>query len=224
MKHRQSAADEAFEMLLKESADLAAEEMGKSYEEPPEYEPSPEFDVRIEKLFARERRKKRLRRMASISKRAACVLLVFVIAFSVAIGSVEAWRVKFLNFVFDPDKPNMDIVFGDKGTHYADDDISIDYLPLGFELSEKSTTRFSVVRLFKNKEERIRVGKYDESINANVDTEDSTIEEIEINGYSAALLIKNNRNILFWSDGDYIFVIDGNVSKKEIIKIAENIK
>ncbi len=227
MNKKQKAFDDAFEIILTEAAELAAEELGeecKECEYTDKHKPSPELDAKIKKLFRRERRKAVLKKAAVIAKRAACVLVVLIAAFAIAIGSVEAWRVKFLNYVFDPEKPNMEIVFGDKGTYYSDDDIIIKYLPLGFELTEKLPSRKSVTFTFELQDSYISVTRFDKDIRRNVDTEGATVEDIVINDYDGIYIEKEGFKLVTWSDGDYMFSITANVSKKELIRVAESIR
>lgn len=224
MNKTQKAFDDAFEIIITEAAKLAAEELGEGCEYTDKYNPSPEFDAKIKRLFRRERRKAVLRKAAVISKRAACVLVVLIAAFSIAVGSVEAWRVKFLNFVFDPEKPNMDIVFGDKGTYYSDDDIIIKYLPLGFELTEKIPAGKSVTFTFKLKDSYISITRFDKDLGPNVDTEEAIVEDIVINNYDGVYIEKEGFKATVWSDGNYIFLITANVSRNELIRVAESIR
>lgn len=59
-----------------------------------------------------------------------------------------------------------------------------------------------------------------------VDIEYNGYDEIPLRGEKAYLLYndENQSGILTWSDGNNTIMVDGILSKEELIKIAENIK
>jgi hypothetical protein len=60
-------------------------------------------------------------------------------------------------------------------------------------------------------------------LGAMVDQEDTKLEEVNINGYSATLLIyKNGFMGLAWTTQNHYLLIEGFLSKEQIVKIAES--
>jgi len=57
-----------------------------------------------------------------------------------------------------------------------------------------------------------------------VDSEDTKLEEISIKGRDATLLLyKNNVSKLIWTDQNLLFVIEGQLTKEEILLIANGL-
>lgn len=63
--------------------------------------------------------------------------------------------------------------------------------------------------------------KYD----VNVNTENRPLDYIEINGNDGYIVdLDNNEYYISWDNGDYIFDITGNISKNELIKVANSVQ
>jgi hypothetical protein len=58
-----------------------------------------------------------------------------------------------------------------------------------------------------------------------VDSEDaSRIETIDINGHTGTLIVKNSMASVVWEMGSKLFVIQGEISADEAVRIAESVK
>lgn len=63
--------------------------------------------------------------------------------------------------------------------------------------------------------------KYD----ADVNTENHSLNNIEINGYDGYIVdLGNNEYYMSWDNGDYIFDITGNVGKNALIEMANSVQ
>lgn len=226
--------DKAFEQALDKAAALAAEELGESVPEPnEEIVFSERHNRRIEQLLSGTGTNKTSRRFI---KAAACFLLVLFVGAGAAVGSVEAWRSKFLSFVFDKDAPNTKIsvadgvVSGDSdgkygNNYYIGEYFELRYVPNGFvcEYENFSSIEWGVFG-FGNEDKYFDVGVSPINSSPSYDTEQSTMEELSINGYDAVYFSNKNGNILIWHDDNFLFDVTGNIKKKEMVKIAENME
>lgn len=219
--------EKAFEEMLKEAAKRADKRLGGQLEEPKEEIVfSEEHERKIEKLFRLERRKRINKKLIKYTKRCACILIVCCIAVTaVGVVKVDALRMRFLRLLYEPDAPNSDIDFiGDKTNYYADDYMHISYIPDGFKATEIFTVKGHLGYTFLNGDKYFHLSADDiETTNSNVDTEDMEIEYLKIRNNDAIYLTKPRVNILIWSDDDTAYIIDGNISKEDMIKVAESV-
>jgi len=224
MKTETKLIDKALDTLIEEAAtDIYRNEGNDLPVEKVEF--SPEHKKKMEKLFRRERRKYNLRRALRTAGRVACIILVAAVVMSAAIYSVEAWRVKFLNFVFDSTAPDTEIKFTDtKQNSFYNDVVELRYIPAGFELEENEVSKRHVFLKFVYNDQSFLLKRSMLNSNIAINTEEGSVENLTINGYEGVYIVNKNENILTWHDGTYAYRIISNIEKNEIIKIAENIK
>lgn len=100
-----------------------------------------------------------------------------------------------------------------------------EYIPDGFTLKEEDYTGCGVWMYW----ETIDGKNFDYSQNpldssCLIDNERHTNENITVNGDNAVLSYNEKTCSIFWNNQKYTFLISGNLSKEEIIKIAESVK
>ena len=100
----------------------------------------------------------------------------------------------------------------------------MNYIPSGFELTEKKKSRRGGTFIYKNGESYISYTYTKVDVESSVDTENGTVEAMVINGMEAVYITTPSINSLVWHDGENTFVITATISKEEIVKIAENSK
>lgn len=226
MKNDDKTLDKIFDLLVGEAAVIANERIAQKIVLPEEkIEFSKEHEVKMQKLFKSERNKIFFKSFKKYSVRVASILLVFIIFSAISIFSVSAWRVKFLNFVFDSKKPNTEFEFGDtKGNTYSSDEMTFEYIPDGFELVKSVSNESNVYLKFENNGLYFSFSLNSIEGKIGIDTENGKIEELTINGYEAVYSENKKINALIWSNGEFAFTIIGNIPKEDIIKIAEKLK
>lgn len=97
----------------------------------------------------------------------------------------------------------------------------VKYIPDGF----KKVEDFGDTVLYEKGDRNFVVGKLELSSSIGFDTEHYEPENIEINGADAVYFRSNNnaKGIIF-NDGNYIYIITGNIEKDELVKIAQNLE
>ena len=55
------------------------------------------------------------------------------------------------------------------------------------------------------------------------DTEDAVYKELELDGSPAYLALKNGRATLIWDNGDRAFMLFGQLSEEEILRVARSV-
>lgn len=226
MKNDKRIFSKTTEDILTCAAMLADSDIGEKLEEPDEEIVfSKEHQNKMKRIFRKERQKEFLKVFSKHAQRAACILLVLIIGSGIAIYSVEAWRIKILNFVLEIGQPNTDFNFSDNGgSSYSDDDITLEYVPMGFEMTNSYSTRQKVFLTFTNGEKYFHIVITDIDTNSSIDTENGTMDKTEVNGFEAIYTTNHNINAIIWHNNELVFRISGNILKEEILKIAENIK
>lgn len=106
-------------------------------------------------------------------------------------------------------------------------EITVGYIPEGFELEDTQPSSKGVLYAYSSSSNsKFTITKFSSAIEIDFDTETNDSEIIYMNNvaytYSENTL-SNNKNIV-WIDNDYIYRVDGNLSKDEMLKIAESIK
>ncbi len=221
--------DKVFDLLLDEAANDYVNDMGNQLDNEPvqDVEFSEAHNRRINKFFAQRRRSQKIIKFSKLTTRAACVMLVLLVASTAAIFSVEAWRNTVINYVFDPDAPGTFFGFGDNdgGEYYCEKGMWLKYIPKGFELKEDGSSTKYIDLMFMNKTgDYFSVGTQGLDGVWSVDTEDAEVKEIVINGQKAITLTSNKANAIIWYDSRYAYSIYGNIAQQELLKIVKNIE
>jgi len=109
------------------------------------------------------------------------------------------------------------------GYSYSDEYISLGYVPDGLELISNEIGIKTKIYFFSDEKHYfdISIG----SINAqySFDTENGTSENLEINNMEAFFISTDLTNTLVWTDTEVVYSISSNLSKYEMIRIAENV-
>ena len=106
------------------------------------------------------------------------------------------------------------------------DEIVVGYLPDGFELQEQNRFDKQVVNIYSSKDkDSFTIYKSSSSMKVEFDTENFKSEEIIIDGIKYVYCQGNlGVNNLIWTKNDYIYKIDAEFEKEELIRIAKTVE
>ena len=225
MSRNNSSFDEVFEMMLTEAAIQADENIGAKLQNPEgNIIFSEEHEQKMRKLFRHEQHKLFKKKLVRYSKRCACIILLISVIASMTIFSVNAWRVRFLDFVMKSGEPNTDYNFYDGEAYsYSDGAVGLKYIPDGFAIVENIRDGEHIFLEFKNQEQYFSLKIEGAGGISNVDTEEGFVEELTSNGKNAIFVDRRNVRFLVWGDERRYYTLYGNIGKNELIKIAENV-
>ena len=105
------------------------------------------------------------------------------------------------------------------------DEITVGYIPEGFELISKESYSKSTMYHFISKSNlTFRIHKSSSAIEIDFNTEDIKTETIIFGNveYTYGLSL-SNVSYLIWQKNDYIYRINGEISKEEMLKIAKTV-
>ncbi len=106
-------------------------------------------------------------------------------------------------------------------------DLTVGYIPEGFELVEKNEDKFGIKFKYCNESnDWIVVYKLLEKNEIGFDTQDFQMKRKTANNGIEYLIYKtyNNNFGVIWHYDNYIYYIEGIVSQEDLIKIAHNVK
>lgn len=182
-----------------------------------------------------EKERKRAERSAKnrqIFKRLGLSLAAMFIIAIIAVSTSEAARVMIKNMALDVQEKFTEISFSEKIPMVETDESIIkrssyyfpEYMPAGFSLIDIQESQSVLSILFMNaKEEHILMNYALSNDSIQLDTENATVMEIEVQGEKGLASIKNGLVIMVWPMEGYRFVLQGNISLDDAIKIAESI-
>lgn len=186
-----------FEKMLDKAAQIAVENEKIKQAETVKF--SKEHEEKMQKLFENQK-KNYTKAIVKIASLAACVIVAFFV-----VGNLY------------PQKNSNDIHKAISGEDNRND-VEVKYIPQGFE--EKGSRIMTNVVLLNYKKDdlyfRINVNAANDVVIDNTN--------IKINDYDGLYSDENGVRSIVWSDGGRTYSVTGNVSKEEIIKIAEGIK
>ncbi len=105
-------------------------------------------------------------------------------------------------------------------------EITVGYIPDGFDLDNKKVSSKIITYNYSNSARGIiTITKFSSIMEVYFDNETGTIESIIVNGTEYSYYVdENNHRYLVWNVNDYIYQIDGTISKEELLKVAETVK
>lgn len=218
--------DKAFDLLLHEALSEVESEENVNLPDELDVDFSDEHKAKMKKIFDRERKKIWRKKVYKTAQRIAACAAVFIVISGITIMSVDAWRIRFLNFVFNNQQTNTEISMTSipEENIYETDTLLIGYIPDRFTLTKNSKTDALLYLNFDNGANQIRITVVSSDTTTNIDTEDAVYEEMLINDNKALYAEKNGQRIVVICTYENVITIQGDISKDEIIKVAQNLK
>lgn len=191
---------------------------------------SKRFEKSMQKQIRIQKRSPAIRNFLHFAKQTAAVfLLTSIIAFS-ALMTVDAYRAKFIEVVTE--------VFYDL-THYQFRSsqqqttqlgkLTFSYLPDGLQETTRQISDSARETIsFKSKNGQflqvsLNLLTEDSSLDILLDTEDANAAVIPFQNGSATLIEKGETATLLWEDDTYTYLLFGDFSPEELLKIADGI-
>lgn len=190
---------------------------------------SPGFEKQMDKLIKR-RKKPYYSLVNTVGKRAAVIILAFVMVSFTTVMSVDALRKPFIGFITNMFSSHSEIRSDPEDSKQYPATIESKYditegidgykVILEEQYDNNRTLDYSKDNIVVSFEQHI-VDDFDMHTN----TEGATIEHIDINGHDAIGWFDNhNYYHLIWNNGEYVIVISSNIGKSELIGIAKSVQ
>lgn len=211
-----------YDALIPEFSDMLP------YAEEDEYIFSAKFERDMQKLIKR-RNKPYYKIINTVGKRIACIAVIILVASSVTVLSVEAFRNAVADFFVN--------IYEKFSTIQSSDETGVSPLTIenlyditwdldGYEVVYEERTKWNFFKTYVNKDIVI---DYTQHTKANFDidtnTENAEISTININQYDAIYFYDNhNYHHLIWDNEDYVIEIVSNIDKDTLVDIADSVK
>ena len=192
------------------------------------YSFSPEFEIRMKKLFTKDRRRSLFKKGMFYSRRVATIFIIvlgllfgtllFNTEVRAAVGKVFVeWYDKFTSFTFRDDE-----IISEKK------DWTLNYLPKGYAMKNYEVLgRITNIEFTNEQGDKIRFSYHPEGsiTNISVDNENHKIDRCEILNnevYCISAVDDKFDNGVIWNMDGYTFDLWGKIPVDELIKIAES--
>jgi len=188
------------------------------------------FEIFIHKKEKKKQRKKRLKQIKLYSSRAAVFILVLIGAFAAVTMSVEAFRIRILNYLMEKNESYTEFRVDEVVDGQSIPQLDIDqyyypkYLPEGYNYDDSQVAGNVILLIYSNIEDAIIFTQGKTGFAYHLDTEDAKMNEVPIGDISGYLIVKDDGIILFWNDDDTDFMVNGSIEPNELIKIAESLE
>ena len=204
-------------------------ELAKDIEYPKELDDW--FTEYIDNAKKTEKKVKRMVTAKRIAIKAAMAAVVLGIGIALMTFSVDALRIRVLNFLIDTTQRYTNIQVVDETNEQGKVTITWSnyYLPEyiidGYSIISFQELGESKIIYYRNaRGEEIQFSQSPGDNNYQINTEDTEATEVKINDTKGILSEKNGVITLLWHDSRYTFFIIGKADKEEIVKMAESTK
>lgn len=218
--------DKVFDTILYDALKSVESEPNSNLPEEMDVEFSEKHKAEMKKIFEREKKKVRIKQLHKSASRAVVCLMVLVLVSGVMVMSVNALRIRFLNFAFNISQSNTEItaVEDSDGGRYDTDRLSFEYIPVGFALAEQKISDTIIYLKFSNGTDYVIILCCPSEGMTSIDTENAECSQMTINGMKALYSENENGKILVIYDDNEIYMVKGTISKEEIVEIAQNLR
>ena len=185
-------------------------------EEAPAYAFSEKYNMFRVKLFDKMRGEKYHR----FTKRATVAIIVAAILFAMVVATLAATLGKEFIIKHFSGYATVEVENGKEDIKSVNE-ISLNYIPNRFEKISDDVSDMGITFSYSNGDYWFNISKELISSNYQYDEEDNSLQTIDINGVKYLYSHSSDYNALLWNNKGYSFYIDGNISKDELIKIAQ---
>lgn len=192
---------------------------------PPTTEAAEKFEKELNKAYRNGQLRSFRTKAVKFGKYAVTVCAAFIVVFAVSVVSVDALRFRFLEWLIGIHGSHSSLDINQNENVYSTI-VHADYLPYGYKLIVYNDYKENVELRYSNGTDDINIyiSLLDSTFNS--DNEDTSSENVLINGYDGIYQKKESLSTIFWYNGESSYNIsttDLTISKEEFIKIAQSI-
>lgn len=233
--------DSAISTAVAEMMEIKGKELWEEYEKMnksvpiyPDEKHNLEFETALNRAYRNGRIVSFFKRLVKPAKYVVTSLAAIIVIFSISVVSVDAFREKFLdwlmgfhnshtitNTVNSQDKK----VVGNNS--FWANMISPSIIPEGYHFQSANSENSIVTITYENLNSFITIIEYSLDQTVSIDNEDTSMfEYTNINGFDGIITKKEEITSITWHTDAHtyaIFTNDENISKEQIVEIAENL-
>lgn len=204
----------------------------------PEFLPSQEaiqkFSKQLDAHLKKPKAYARRQRILKALNRVAVAMLITLVILGTTVVTVQAVRVRVVNFLMDIQQEYTSFQLKDSGSGSEGGSTTIDwhkayvptYIPAGYEVITSSNGELLRRIEFKNQQGSfITYMELSEGNKPALDTENASVfETVSINGHEGTLVAKDSLVTIIWQMNNRMFMIRGQTEKDTAVKMAEGVK
>lgn len=221
--------DEALEELLYEYMpkvnillDQLEEERDKDI---PPHVFSEEYNKKMKKVIKEYSRTPMQRRLVTFRRFVAGFVILFILTNGILFATAEGYRERFFKIITTIYEKYTSIMI--EGEVPANEGLSFNepsYIPEGFEIiNDRQDDTARVIQYMDDN----KIVVYKQSIitggETKIDTEGTTIEEMEINEQLITYVFNKDMYIAYWTDENFKYIINAEISFEEFVKMIEGV-
>lgn len=221
--------DALMNLAVSDMLEQYGRELEEKYKDVEDVPPSPEAAEKFEKELNKAYRNGQLRsfrtKAVKFGKYAITVCAAFIVVFAVSVVSVDALRLRFLEWLFNIHGSHSSLNINTSNSAY-DDIIHADYMVYGYKLTNYSNSNDEIEICYNNNTKYVKIRVYLNAYTFNTDNENTSSEEVYINGNKGQYQKKESIISIYWYKDEQAYWISTNdptISKEEFIKIAQSI-
>lgn len=235
-KINDSYEDRIFSLAMKNiSAETEGKILYRENMQPVIELPPPEAKERFTRLLDKhlKNRRKNMRK-GNLLRKALLIVAAAVAVFAVAMLTVSAFRAQVLNLFMTPEKDYTYVQITDsEPPEPSVSSLPVDwknaymptYIPDGYEVTSVTNVNgLKSIKFYKDTS-KFYYSEYNSKNGLALDTETAPLAKpVSVNGHDGTLIQKDNINNITWVMDNHLFIIYGDISQEELIKIAESVK
>ncbi len=177
----------------------------------------------MKKLFAHQRRKELLINSINATKKIAVIFIALFISINILTLSVEAIRIRFLNYKIEQNEKYTEITFN-TDNKYISNRVKLMYIPANFKIKKEDISDTSIYLKFEFEDKYFSVSIESIEGTTQLDTENSEVKSIKLKEWNIMMIQKDNEIIAYWVDNKFAYSIYGNITENDIVNIINNLK
>lgn len=185
-------------------------------EEAPEYEFSEKYNKFRIKLFDKMRGEKYHR----FTKRATIAIIVAAILLSMTVVTLAATLGKEFIIKHFSGYAAVEVEDGKEDVKSVNS-FDLGYIPKGFSKIDEFITKETISYSYSKNELWFNISKSKISGSMTFDEEENSVEKIVVDNTEYLFQTSDESSGLIWNDGFYIYEINGNLNKDELIRISQ---
>lgn len=224
------STDAMIALVVTEAEERELAEMPSLQEMNEAFQPSEQFQQKMDKLLRTARSKERARqRRRAFNRTAVCFMALVTLCTCImmpahavreaVVATLIEWHDKFMSIVYSSD---------DAKERLLPERIELAYIPDGFALQEpilQNEQRFLAEYTSNFDHFYVRITCMEDQTQISIDNEYTTVYSIQFSDCDAVWGISDKGvNTLAWEKNHFVYQISGSIDLKTMIQIAENIK
>lgn len=216
-------------LAVSEMLEKLGRELEEEYKDMEDIPPNPEASDKFYKALDKEYRKGQIRsfgkKAARFGRYAITVCAAVIVVFSISVVSVDALRIKFLDWLTNVHSTHT--TYND--IDHMNDSIFPEYVPNGYSLQFYNKDENLITETYSNEDDffiTIVINNNNNSV-YNIDNEETDYEIVEINDNTGLITNKEGLISLIWNDSTnnyFISTNDTTINADSIVKIAQSLE